>query len=233
MTHAPPLRPDVAAWLRGLAELPDDPILTEMHALAAARRFPIVGPEVGRLLAQVTTMTGARRVFEMGSGFGYSTLWFARAVGPNGRVYHTDGDPENTRLAKDFLTRAGLADRVMFLTGDAREHLTQATGQFDIVFCDIDKEQYPSAYELFRGRVRVGGAVIVDNLVWSGRVAAGETDADTEGVREYIRLMWADPEYLSSLLPVRDGVGLSLRHPLAARRTPTGPLPSDSSEDAD
>jgi predicted O-methyltransferase YrrM len=208
---APVIRPDVAAWLRELAEVPDDPILGEMHVLAKERSFPIVGPEVGRLLAQVVAMLGARRVFEMGSGFGYSTLWFARAVGPEGEVFHTEGDPANTARARDFLGRAGVADRVRFLNGDARELLRRTEGEFDIVFCDIDKDQYPSAYGIFRDRVRRGGAVIIDNLVWSGRVAAGVKDKSTDGVHEYIRLMWGDRSFFSSLMPVRDGVGVSLR----------------------
>lgn len=210
MPHAY-LRDDVATWLRELANVPEDPILDEMHALAAERRFPIVGPEVGRLLAQQAYLLGARRIFEMGSGFGYSTLWFARAVGPEGRVWHTDGDPENTKMAKDFLTRAGVAERVTFATGNALELLAAEAGSFDIVFCDVDKHQYPDAYEVFRQRVRLGGAVLIDNLVWSGRVAAGQKDEDSAGVREYIARMWSDQCYLSSLLPVRDGVGLSVR----------------------
>jgi predicted O-methyltransferase YrrM len=205
------MRPDVKHWLRDLAEVPDDPILSEMHALAAEKSFPIVGPEVGRFLGQVARMLQARTVFELGSGFGYSTFWFARAVGAEGRVVHTDGDPKNTALAKDFLDRAGLSDRVVFRNGDARDILRETPGDFDIVFCDIDKHQYPSAYELFRDRVRVGGAVIVDNLIWSGRVAAGETDENTQGVQEYVRRMWEDPRFLSSLLPIRDGVGFSIR----------------------
>lgn len=213
MTDHAYIRGDVAAWLRELATPAEgeDPILDEMHALAAERDFPIVGPEVGRLLAQLATASRAQRVFEMGSGYGYSTLWFARAIGPRGRVWHTDGDPANTARARDFLTRAGVVEGVTFTTGDALETLAAVDGEFDIVFCDVDKHQYPAAYEVLKERVRVGGMVIVDNLVWSGRVAAGEDDPDTAGAREYIRRMWSDHRYLSSLMPVRDGVGLSLR----------------------
>ncbi len=207
------MRDDVRSWLRGLAEVPEDPVLEAMHAEAAERGFPIVGPEVGRLLFQSAVLTGARRVFEMGSGFGYSTLWFARGMGPEGRVYHTDGDPANTARARDYLDRAGLLDRVVFTTGDAREILRRTPGEFDVIFMDIDKHQYPDGYRALRDRVRPGGLVIVDNLVWSGRVAEGLTDPDTEGAREYLRLMWNDPDFVSSLMPVRDGVGLSLRRP--------------------
>jgi caffeoyl-CoA O-methyltransferase len=205
------MRDDVAHWLRNLAEVAEDPVLSDMHAEARERGFPIVGPEVGRLLFQLATVAGARRVFEMGSGFGYSTLWFARAVGAEGRVYHTDGNPENTERAREYLSRAGLLERVVFTTGDAREILKRTPGVFDIVFMDIDKEQYPEGYRIFRDRVKAGGIAVVDNLVWSGRVAEGVTDEATEGVREYLRLMWNDADYLSSLMPVRDGVGVSLR----------------------
>lgn len=205
------MREDVKDWLRGMADVEDDPVLADMHAEAKERGFPIVGPEVGRLLFQLATVSGARRIFEMGSGFGYSTLWFARAVGPEGRVYHTEGDESNTQKARDYLTRAGVADRVQFGTGDAREILQATDGTFDIVFMDIDKDQYPGAYRLFRDRVKVGGLVIVDNLVWSGKVAAGVRDDMTDGIREYLDLMWSDDRFLSSLMPVRDGVGLSLR----------------------
>ena len=205
------LSEEVKTWLRNLAEVPDDPILNEMHAEAKARNFPIVGPEVGRLLFQLARLTRAERVFEMGSGFGYSTLWFARAVGPAGRVYHTDGDRANTERARDYLDRAGLLDRVVFSTGDARAILRRTPSDFDIVFMDIDKEQYPEGYAAFRDRIKPGGLAVVDNLVWSGKVAAGAEDPETRGVREYLRLMWSDERYLSSLMPVRDGVGVSLR----------------------
>ena len=205
------MREDVQKWLRGLAEVPGDPVLDAMHHEAAERKFPIVGPEVGRLLYQLARISKAERIFEMGSGFGYSTLWFGRALPSTGRVYHTDGDPANTAKARAYLEKAGLHDRVVFSTGDAREILKDTPGEFDIVFMDIDKDQYPSGYHVFKDRVKVGGLVIVDNLIWSGKVAKGEKDATTEGVREYLGLMWNDPRFISSLMPVRDGVGVSLR----------------------
>jgi caffeoyl-CoA O-methyltransferase len=211
LDQPPVLRPDVARWLRSLAEIPRDPVLDEMHGLARERNFPIVGPEVGRLLWQVAFLCKAHRIFEMGSGFGYSTLWWARSLPEGGKVFHTDTDARNTEKAREFLRKAGVEERVEFRVGDAREILRDTPGEFDVIFCDIDKEQYPEAYRIFRDRVRQGGAVVVDNLVWSGRPAAGDRGKSTEGVREYIRLMWNDPHFLSSLLPVRDGVGLSIR----------------------
>jgi len=205
------MREDVATWLKDLARVGDDPVLEAMHLEAAERDFPIVGPEVGRLLFQLASVSGAKRIFEMGSGFGYSTLWFARAVGPDGHVYHADGSEENTQRARDYLSRAGVLGRVTVQVGDARDLLRETPGEFDIVFMDIDKDQYPDGYEILRNRVKVGGLVIVDNLIWSGRVAAGDRDPATVGVRRYVELMWKDPSFLSSLMPVRDGVGVSLR----------------------
>jgi predicted O-methyltransferase YrrM len=205
------MRDDVRDWLRDTAQVENDPVLEAMHAEAAERDFPIVGPEVGRLLFQLAHISGARRIFEMGSGFGYSTLWFARAMEEGGRVYHTDGSGENSARARDYLDQAGLRDRVVFTTGDAIEILEKTPGSFDIVFMDIDKHQYPDGYRAFRERIKPGGLVVVDNLVWDGLVASGDDDPSTEGIREYIRLMWQDRAFASSLMPVRDGVGVSLR----------------------
>ena len=208
----PFLESRTAGYLRDLARH-DDPILLEMEALAAEKDFPIVGPECGRVLFQVARMTGAKRVFEMGSGYGYSTLWFARALPADGRVVHTDGDAANIEKAREFLRRAGVVDRVVFEHGDAREVLRRTPGEFDVIFCDIDKEQYPGAYELMRTRVRVGGAILIHNTLWDGRVAdpAITDEKTTVGVREYVRRMWADPAFVSSLLPMDDGLGLSVR----------------------
>ena len=207
----PILDPSVADYLKRVAHH-GEPVLLEMEALARELDFPIIGPEVGRLLFQVARWTGAKRVFEMGSGYGYSTLWFARALPEDGRVFHTDSDIRNTERARDFLRRAGVENRVVFKTGLAGDVLQRTTGEFDVILIDVDKSQYPECYELARGRVRVGGAIITDNLLWDGEVADPQlTDPDVEGIREYTRRMWADPSFQSSLMPVRDGVGLSLR----------------------
>ncbi len=202
----------LAGYLKNLALRGEDPVLAEMHALAAERSFPIVGPEVGRFLAQLVHLTGAKRIFELGSGFGYSALWFARALGDEGEVYCTDGDAANIELAKGFHARADVVDQVTYLTGYAQDLLQVTPGLFDIIFCDVDKEQYPEVYELLRRRLRVGGAFVIDNLIWDGKVADPDNrDESTQGVRAFTDRMWNSPEFLSSLLPIRDGVGLSVR----------------------
>jgi caffeoyl-CoA O-methyltransferase len=189
----------------------DHPILREMQAHGESKNFPIVNSEVGRVLYQLTVLSRARRVFELGSGFGYSTLWFALALPPNGIVHHTDGDPENTKLAHHYFKKAGLLKKVRFHTGDALESLAKTPGHFDIYYCDIDKEGYPDAYHAISHRIKPDNLVITDNLLWSGKVAHPNPDTNTRAILKYKRLFWGDRFFASSLLPIRDGVGLHLR----------------------
>lgn len=207
--------PRIESYLKGLIEEPD-PVRAAMERLGAERDFPIIGPLVGNLCGVLARSVGARRVFELGSGFGYSTLWFARAVGPEGRVVHTDGSAENTRMAREFLERAGLADRVRFETGDAREILKRALARgeempVDVVFNDIDKEQYPDVLPLARRALRSGGLLICDNMIWSGRVAEPEPDEETRGILELTRALREADDFVTTLIPLRDGVTVSVR----------------------
>jgi len=193
---------------------PEDELLAKLTAEGRQRGFPIVGPQVGRFLEQLARGIGARRIFELGSGFGYSTLWFCRGLPDDGVIHHTDGDEVNSQRAREVLGESGHAAKVRFHVGDAVQILRDLddTRPFDIVFCDIDKHGYPAAYEIMRQRVRVGGFIVIDNLLWSGRVADHTVnDRDTRGIREYTQRMWNDSSFLSSMLPVRDGVGLHLR----------------------
>jgi predicted O-methyltransferase YrrM len=197
-----------------------DPLLVEMEARAAREKFPIIGPLVGRLCQQVALAIGARDVFEMGSGFGYSTWWFAQAVGEGGRVVHTDLDAKRSADAKGYLERAGLGARVLYEVGTAVEVIKKYPGPFDVVFIDVDKHEYPEALELARSRVRVGGYIICDNALWSGKVLApaSKQDADTKGVARYNRDAFAAADLLTTLLPLRDGVALSLKVSTEAKR---------------
>jgi predicted O-methyltransferase YrrM len=173
---------------------------------------------VGVVLEILARGIGARRVFELGSGYGYSGYWFARAVGPDGELHLTDGDPENERKAQDYLGRANLLGPVTFHVGDAVTALNSTEGDFDILYCDIDKHGYPEAWRASRERIRVGGLFICDNTLWSGRVT-GEVDDEgqrrrpqwTEAIKEMNDAAFADPEYLSTILPIRDGVLVALR----------------------
>lgn len=203
---------DVAGYIRSLADRFDDPILQEMEALAAEQKFPIVERLVGATLEMLARSIGARTVFELGSGFGYSAWWFARAVGPGGEVTLTDGEPRNAALAKDFLDRAGLSDRCEIYTTDAVTALLAIGGLYDIVYCDIDKTEYPEAFAAAAERIRIGGLYICDNVLWSGKVADDENDEwETEAIREHNEAVYNDPRFLPTINPVRDGLLVALK----------------------
>jgi predicted O-methyltransferase YrrM len=199
-------------YMRALLERHDEPVLLEMEAEGERRGFPIVGRNVGVTLELLARSVGARRVVELGSGFGYSGYWHARAAGPDGEVHLTDGDPANEEQAMGYLGRAGLAGAVRFHVGDAVETLRALKGTFDVVYCDIDKEGYPDAWREARERVRPGGLYVCDNVLWSGRVAdPAEDDERTRAIREHNELIAADERYVCSIVPTRDGVMVALR----------------------
>jgi caffeoyl-CoA O-methyltransferase len=188
-----------------------DEVLLEMEEQARQRNIPIIGPAVARVLYQYAKLINAKRVFEMGSAIGYSTIWLARAVGDDGKVYYTDGSEKNRAEAQGYIERAGVADRIEMLTGNAMELLEQTAGEFDLIFNDVDKHQYPDAFRVAVGRVRSGGLFITDNVLWSGRVARNESDKYTDGVREFNRLIYAAEDLFTTILPIRDGIAVCLK----------------------
>jgi predicted O-methyltransferase YrrM len=188
-----------------------DPVRLEMEELARQRHFPIVGPLAGRHLGQLARMMGAQRVFELGSGYGYSALYFAHAVGPAGQVHCTELDAENIRLAEMFLSEAGLWERVTYHQEEATVALARVGGIWDIIYNDIDKVGYPATIDLAYRHLRPGGLFITDNLFWHGRVFTGAADADTQGVLEFTRQLFAHPGFVASIYPVRDGLAVALR----------------------
>ena len=189
---------------------PRDPVLAEIEAAARARNVPIVGPAVATLLSLLARSIGARRVCELGSAIGYSTSFFARAVGPGGSVLYTDGSEENAREAAGYFERMGLSDRIDVRVGDAVTSLAATTGEFDVVFIDIDKHGYPEALEAAAPRVRAGGYLLADNVLWSGKVADGSVrDRDTEAIREFNRRLFARRDFESVIVPLRDGVAIA------------------------
>jgi len=185
-------------------------VLAEMEAYGAEREFPLIGPLVGRTLGLLARSVKAERVFECGSGFGYSAWWFAEAVGPKGEVFLTDLSEENLAKAREFLSRGGLDGRCRFLHGDAVGKLAESYGTYDAILVDIDKESYPGSLEVTVPKLRTGGLLITDNVLWSGRVAdEAETDATTEAIREYTRRLYANEDLETIILPLRDGVAVS------------------------
>ncbi len=208
--------PTIEGYIRGLLARHDEPVLLEMEAEAKENDFPIVGRMVGVVLEILARSIGAKRVFELGSGYGYSGYWFAHAVGSDGELHLTDGDPENENKAQDYLSRAGLWEPVTFHIGDAVTALNATDGDFDIVYCDIDKHGYPEAWRAARDRIRVGGLYICDNTLWSGRVTEDFEQEDprpewTAAIKEMNQAVASDPDYLAMILPIRDGDTVALR----------------------
>ena len=206
--------PGIEDYLRRLYD-DGDPVRLEMEALGAERKFPIVGPLVGRHLAVLAKAIGARRVFELGSGYGYSALHFARAVGEDGVVHCTELSAENVALARKFLERAGVWTRVTYHQAEATAALRRVGGTWDIVYNDIDKDGYPETVELAHAHLRPGGLFVTDNVLWSGRVLEGQDDgaAMTKGVKEFTWRLFGHRGFLTTIDPTRDGVAVALRLP--------------------
>ncbi len=185
-----------------------------MEAHAQEINFPIIGPVCGQLCYQIARMIGARAVFEMGSGFGYSTAWFARAVMENGggKVHHVVWDENLSNEARQHLEKLGYSSFLEYHVAEAIETLTQTPGPFDLIFNDIDKECYPESLPMIREKLRPGGVLIVDNLLWHGQVLDGnDSDPSTQGVRELTRQLTTDPGWVSSIVPIRDGMLIAFR----------------------
>ncbi len=210
-----PIAPEVRRYLDDL--VPARPAeLAAMEEHARRTGFPIVGPASGQLCYQVTRMIGARSVFELGSGFGYSTAWFARAVRENGggTVHHVVWDAELSARARRHLAALGYRDIVRYHVGEAVAALNEAEGPYDVIFNDIDKRLYPDSLPVIERKLRPGGVLIIDNMLWSGRIFdAADRSADTEGVRRFTALITADRGWTVSLAPIRDGLIVAYRSP--------------------
>jgi predicted O-methyltransferase YrrM len=190
---------------------PRDEVLAEMEAEAAKNKIPIIGPAVARVLYQLAIIKGAKRVFEMGSAIGYSTIWLARAVGDGGRVIYTDGDRKNADKARRYFERAGVSDRITIRTGDALEVLSEEKEPYDIIFNDVDKTDYPRVFRMAIPHLNSGGLFITDNVLWSGRVVKPSPDAQTKAILELNRLMYGSSDVFTTILPLRDGISVCVK----------------------
>jgi caffeoyl-CoA O-methyltransferase len=205
-----PVNPAIENYMRALLGCTDHRILAEMEALAEKENFPIVGRLVGVFLQAMAKSVRAKRIFEFGSGYGYSAYWFARAAGTDGKVICTDGDTTNRDKAENYLKSADLWDRIDFRVGNAQDQFVQMEGEFDICYNDADKGDYPQIWQMAKTRIRPGGLYIADNVLWHGRVAV-ERYVDivpgwTEAILEHNTSIFSDPDFDAFINPTRDGV---------------------------
>jgi caffeoyl-CoA O-methyltransferase len=210
-----PVNPAIEDYMRGLLSKTDHPVLLAMETLARERNFPIVGRLAGVFLETLAKSINAKRIFEFGSGYGYSAYWFARAVGNGGKVICTDGDPSNKEKAEQFLSAANLWDIADFHVGMAQSIFAQSDGLFDICYNDVDKGDYPEVWQIAKDRLRPGGLYIADNVLWHGRVALDEYEdivpGWTEAIREHNEQIFNDPDFDTYINPIRDGVIVARR----------------------
>jgi predicted O-methyltransferase YrrM len=189
-----------------------DPVLREMEQQAKERDIPIVGPAVARVLYQYARIIGARKVFELGSAIGYSALWWAHAVGEGGEVFYSDGDQKKAAEARGYFQRSGVEGRIRIQVGDALELLSEQKQEFDIIFNDVDKEDYPRVLHLVSSRLRRGGLFITDNVLWSGRVTQTDPKEDsTRAIQGFNKRLYAMKEFFTTVLPIRDGVAVAVK----------------------
>ncbi|HEY6181771.1 MAG TPA: O-methyltransferase [Terriglobales bacterium] len=191
---------------------PRDAVLTEIENQATKRNIPIVGPAVARVLYQLALMINAKKIFEMGSAVGYSTIWWARAVGEDGKVFYTDGDQKNAQEARGYFDRAGVSKQISIKVGDALELLSEQKQEFDIIFNDVDKESYPRVFKLAVPRLRKGGLFVTDNVLWKGKVRdKSPQDARTKAIVEFNQLLYGSSDLFTTILPIRDGVAVAIK----------------------
>lgn len=202
--------PKISDYLDSIC--PRDAITRKMERWAAVRDFPIVGPQAGRFLAQLVLLTKAKRIVELGSGYGYSAYWMARAGSAHCRIDCTDMNPDNIQRAKKYLGRTPAWKKIRYFQRDGIEHLrTVDDASVDLVFMDIDKVSYPDAVPVVVKKLRKSGVLVTDNVLWSGRVLKASRDPDTAGVQRFTRAIFSHPRLYSHIVPIRDGLSVSIR----------------------
>ena len=203
------VNPDIERYMHSLLPARDE-VLAEMEAYAAQNKVPLVGPAGARFLASLVMISGARRIFELGSAIGYSAIWLARAAGPDAEVHYSDGNPRNAERARGYFARAGVADRIQVHVSDALAALAATPGEFDLIFNDVDKEGYPAVLDAAPPRLKSGGLFLTDNTLWHARILDPKDETDF-GVLEFNRRLFASPDFFVTQLPIRDGVTVALK----------------------
>jgi caffeoyl-CoA O-methyltransferase len=186
-------------------------VLEEMYKYGIGRDFPLIGPLCGQFLRQMAMVSRAKRIFEMGSGFGYSAVWFSMGIPEEGQIICTDGDPANKDRAVSYFKRLGIDHKIEFHVGMAQDILKQYEGPFDIIFNDVDKEQYPETLDIVIPRLKKGGLFITDNTLWDGKVIELGGDIYTIGVKEFNKLSFGRKDLVTMIVPLRDGLSVSVK----------------------
>ncbi|WP_306057691.1 O-methyltransferase [Natronococcus wangiae] len=216
------LSDEIVRFVRAVGPEPDE-TLREMDEYARAEGFPHVGPEVGAVLRFVARLADAERIFEFGSGYGYSAYWFADALPADGEIVLTEVDADELELAREYMAAGGYEGRTRYELGDALETIDDYEGPFDVVLIDHQKHRYADAFEAVRSKVPVGGVVVADNAITAGpidfdkllAIAEGDTpddvDEHTQGIADYLERVTTDPAFETIVLPLGEGIAVSYR----------------------
>jgi predicted O-methyltransferase YrrM len=206
----------IEQYLAGLNRA-SDAVLDDIARGNSTRGLPLVDAEVGALLRVLATSINASRILEIGTAIGYSGIWLARALPATGRLVTMELDDDRAKEARDNFARAGVGDRVSVVVGDAQLKIAKVAGPFDLIFQDGDKKLYSPLLDRLVGLLRPGGLLITDNVLWDGEVVPGyqpsprQRPEDTRAIIDYNQRVAAHPQLLTSIVPLRDGVSISVK----------------------
>jgi len=202
----------IATYISQTLEKYSDDVLVEMEKYAEEEKFPVVGRAVGSMLQILARSINAQRIFEFGSGFGYSAYWFTNTLAPGGKVICCDHLERNVGMAQKYLTKAGKWEQVEYHLGLPYDVFQSTSGEFDIIYNDGEKQDYPQVWELIQDRIRPGGFYICDNVLWAGRVLDEETrESCTAAIRKSTDMIIDNPNYDFFINAIHDGVLVAQR----------------------
>ena len=204
------VNPEIETYLKELSPV-EDPVIQEMETLAEQLDFPIIGSLVGKFLYQITKISKAKKIFEIGSGFGYSAYWFSKALENEGYVFCTEISEDNHKIALNFFKKSEYLNNIKFEVGDGLSILKQQKEKFDIILNDIDKEYYPDVIEIAAKKLSPGGLLITDNMLWFGRVLSNDKTPSTIGVKQFTEIILSRKDFITTIIPIRDGISISLK----------------------
>jgi predicted O-methyltransferase YrrM len=196
---------------------PVDPLLEDIRAEGLAAGLPLVEPDTARLLRSLVIATAAKKILEIGTAIGYSAVWMAQALPPDGQLISFEIDQSRAATARANVERAGLGTTISVIVGDAARFLHKVAGPFDVIFQDGDKMLYEPLLDRLVGHLRTGGVLVTDNVLWDGEVVEGfattprHDEPSTAAIRSYNRRLASDTRLLTTFLPTGDGVAVSVK----------------------